>query len=646
MRGRRRGLLFFIFIIILLAGCAPKESVKPAPPSETPVIVNAPSAPPASQAPQAPAVQEGSAQAKGEPYRIETKDEEKFIVLNFDNADLDTVISTFGDLLNINYILSPGISGKVTIQSYKKFPMKDLFQIFQSILELNGLTAVKDGSLYRIVPIDSAKQQPLPLEQGKEQKMVLDSGFITQLIPLEYVKGQDVSSILQKLAPRGSDIILYEPANLLIVTASPATLSRFMKLIQAIDIEETEREAIRTFVYYVENGEAKKLEGILKSIYPERKETSGAPRVQQAQPSAPAARRPGVSVAGPAEALPSEIGDVSVTAYEDINALIIKTTPRAYLSVLELLKRLDVPAKQVLIEVMVAEVTLNKSTQFGIEWVLKDANLGDIFLQQGGFAQGLNSETGELFPTLTSGFSGVFTAVINNKAQLDLALSSIAKNSKLNVLASPHILSVDNKEAKIEIGSEVPIATGLTQQPATATAGTTLVTTGQIQYKTIGTLLTVTPHIIQDDRVSLKISQEVSQIGTSIKVAGQDFASFDTRKANTTAVVENGHSLLIGGLMRQSKSYTRSGVPFLSEIPILGYLFSSTTDSFDKTELLVIVTPHVINTLEDADAMTREYKNRVKSVKKEMDKYESGLKKALKSEEPEAPEALPAPAPE
>lgn len=337
---------------------------------------------------------------------------------------------------------------------------------------------------------------------------------------------------------------------------------------------------------------------------------------------------------------------MTITAYEDINALIIKTTPRAYLSLLELLKRLDEPVKQVLIEVLVAEVTLGDSTQFGIEWVLSNLKSGDFTVTSGGFAS-IDKTTGNLVPVLSTieegkGFGGFVQGVFDSTT-LNMAISSLATQSRLNVLASPHILAMDNKEAKIEIGSEVPIATGLTQQPATAEAGTTLVTTGQIQYKTVGTLLTVTPHITERNKVTLKISQEVSQVSsTAVLIASQAFESFDTRKANTTAVVESGHTLLLGGLMRQSKNYTRSGIPFLSKIPILGYLFSTTKDTFDKTELILLVTPHVINDQNEADALTQEFRDRIRFVRKEINEHEAKLKKELDknqagSSEPKAP---------
>lgn len=645
-----KNLSLILLCFVLLLGCAPKGVMKPSPEGEPSLSIingageNAPSAQqtePEKAPGKAPAEQAGK---KPEPsYRLEEVEEEKYIVLNFENAELDTVISTFGDLLNMNYILSPGITGKVTIQSYKKFPTKDLFHVFQSILELNGLTAVKDGSLYRIVQIDAAKQQPVPIEKGKGPALVLDAGFVTQIIPLDYVKAADASNLLQRLAPRGTDIVIYEPSNLVIVTALPATLNRFMKLIQAIDIEETERESLRTFVYHVENGEAKKLEGILKSIYAEKKDTfqrqsavQAPAQVPQTPPLPPGRRQPVTPPSAGMESVPGEVGEMTITAYEDINALIIKTTPRAYLSLLELLKRLDEPVKQVLIEVLVAEVTLGDSTQFGIEWLLSNVKSGELTLTSGGFAA-VNPDTGAMVPTLTTTSEGKnfggFIQGIFDSTTLNMAVSSLASQSKLNVLASPHILAMDNKEAKIEIGSEVPVATGLTQQPATAEAGVTLVTTGQIQYKTVGTLLTVTPHITERNKVTLKISQEVSQVSpTAVLVANQAFQSFDTRKANTTAVVESGHTLLIGGLMRQSKNYTRSGIPFLSSIPILGYLFSTTAETFDKTELILMVTPHVVNDQNEADALTQDFKNRIRIVKKEIEEHEASLKKDLGEE--------------
>ena len=122
-------------------------------------------------------------------------------------------------MLGVNYILSPNVTGKVTIHSHKKISMNDLFPVFQTILEVNGLTAVKDGTVYKIIPVDQAKQQPLSVQPGKDVKLQTDSSFVTQVIPFEYVKASDIVNIMRNLMPRGADIIVYEPSNILIVTA-------------------------------------------------------------------------------------------------------------------------------------------------------------------------------------------------------------------------------------------------------------------------------------------------------------------------------------------------------------------------------------------------------------------------------------------
>ena len=583
---------------VFLFSCAPKkEAVKPTPPpSEEKLVLPEPPKPPEAAA------------KKPETVRIEEGKEEKFIILNFDGADIETVIATFGELLEMNYILSPGISGRVTIQSYKKFPMKDLPRIFQTILEINGLTAVKDGPLYRIVPIDTAKQQPLDITEGKGFAVRLDESFVTQIVPVEYMKASETANILRPLMPRGADLIVYEPANILIVTALPHTLVKVMKIIEAIDISGAERETLRTFVYYVENGEAKKLAELLNKMYTEKKTTvKAAPSPVPARPGAPA------PVAGE---LPGEIGEITINAYEDINAIIIQCSPRSYLSLLEVMKKIDIPVKQVLIEVLIAEISLGDDMEFGLEWFITSKS-GDRY-----GVSGLSTppKTGSPF------ISAVVTGSITSNLY-DLLFQAVATDSKLNVLASPHILATDNKEANIHIGSEMPIATSVSQATPTTAA------TANVQYRNVGTILTVKPHVTEKNRVTLELTQEVSGLGRKqVEIAGTKYDSIDTTKAKTTAVVQSGHTLILGGLIREEKSRISTGIPFLTKIPLLGYLFGSTTNKSTRTELLVMVTPHVISNQDEADALTTDFQEKVKTIQKRLEEREKEVGKTLKKE--------------
>ena len=615
--------VFLLFLSVI--SCAPKQTVKQVEQAVTPPQAEELKLPDVDRKKEAKEEQKPVAEAV-------KKAEEQYVMLNFENADIETVISTVSEMLKINYILAPGVTGKITIQSHNKVPLSELFSTFQTMLEFNGFTAVKEGNFYRIVPIDTAKQQPVKVNTGKDTEMPKDASFVTQQIPLEFVKANDVANIVRNLMPRGTDIVVYEPSNMLIVTAPPSGMVKFLKLLETIDIPSSERDSIRTYVYNVENGEAKKLAEILKSLYVKQQAGAAVKTVSPTTPAAPATpavrRAAAAAPAAPAGATVHEgmagvlEGDVVIEAYEDINALIIKASPRAYLTLLETIKRLDTQPKQVLIEVLIAEITLKNETKFGIEWLAKKNvrvfgdNYNAIFGNtQGGVKIG---DTGDLLTGLPT---GAFAAFLD-PGDLAALISASATNNDLNVLASPHVLALDNKEAKIEIANEVPVATSVSQ-PQDVTQNIY----SQVQFKSAGVILSVTPHVNEKKQVTLKISQEVSELGEKVPIAGQDYQGFITRKAITSAIVQDGHTLIIGGIISENKRKDRVGIPFLSEIPVFGYLFGSTTDSTERRELILMVTPHVVSTHDEADQLTEEYKSRIREVKRKIEALQKTMGK-------------------
>jgi type II secretory pathway component GspD/PulD (secretin) len=612
----RKRLLTAFVILVFAVSCAPIETVQP----ELPAVVE----PEIDELKLPDITPEIDAEEKPEPVktRVEKKaDEQQYIMLNFENADIETVVSTIGEMLNINYILTPGVSGNITIQSHQKVPLNELFAVFQTILALNGFTAVKDGSFYKIVALETVKQQPVQVGSGKQPAIPKDASFVTHSIPLEYVNADDVANIVRNLMPRGTDIIVYEPANMLIITAPPTGLIKVFKILEIIDIPSTEKDTVRTFVYHVENSEAKKLAEILKKIYSDKKTTEKAQKVRSVTPTATppaetAARRrvqPARQRVAPApvQGLAATIeGEIIIEAYEDINALLIQATPRGYLALLETIKKLDIQPKQVLIEVLIAEITLDDTTKLGLEWLLRGEILDDknIYNLIGGFADGgvafdptIEPSGGFISELPTGAFASIFDPL-----RFNVLISAAATTDKINVLASPHILGVDNQEAKIEIADEVPVATSISQ-PQDVTSNTI----SQVQFKSAGIILTVTPHINEKKQVKLKLTQEASQLGEKVPIAGEEFQGFRTRKVTTTAIVQDGHTLVLGGIISTRTQQTRSGVPFLSKIPILGYLFGTTTDEDERNELLLMVTPHVVGSHEEADLLTEEYESRV-----------------------------------
>ena len=497
--------------------------------------------------------------------------EGSYAVIDFRNADISKVGSEFGAALDRRITAASGVKGEMTIQSLGRVPADALPGILLSVLEANGLKAEASGQSVKIVPLEGAEGRAFSL----------DSRLVTEVIPLHHVRWEDAIATLRELTPPDAKVEIYEPANLIIISALPQDLQKFVEISGAVDAGGDEKKVPRNWVYRVENGEAGNLETVLKKVF-----------------------RPAYG----------EANTFELTHDADINALVVRSTPDTYLKLLKLLRGLDVPPRQVLIDVLVAEVRLTDSTQLGLEWLLK--NSGTNFTAVGGFNQGSVGigPDGAPFANLSQGFSAALTGEVDSIA-LAAVLNSLVRKDLVSILASPQILAMDGKQAKIEIGSDLPVASGFFQQPSTGGISNTLVSVGQIRYRSVGTVLSVLPHITDKNKVTLHIVQEVSQQGQPVPVAGQNFLGFDVRRAYTTASVENGETLIIGGLINETKKYTRAGVPLLSRIPILGYLFSVENQETDRTELVVMVTPHIVSGKEEADAVTKSFENRVGLVK-------------------------------
>jgi general secretion pathway protein D len=224
---------------------------------------------------------------------------------------------------------------------------------------------------------------------------------------------------------------------------------------------------------------------------------------------------------------------------------------------------------------------------------------------------GLNSDT--LASTdLSKGFSGFSYAAKDIAGNVKALLQTLASEDKVTVLASPHIMAADNLEARIQIGSQVPIATS--QMTAVGSSNSILST---IQYKDIGTILKVKPQINESGIVALEVSQEVSDYSTQT-ILGTTQYVFSKREAATNLVAKDGQTIVIGGLIQDNLTKSRSGIPFLSSIPILGYLFGSNQKSASKTEIIVLLTPHVIKNQQEAGSVTTGYLNRLKGEVKDI----------------------------
>jgi general secretion pathway protein D len=297
--------------------------------------------------------------------------------------------------------------------------------------------------------------------------------------------------------------------------------------------------------------------------------------------------------------------------------LVIRAFQRDYRSIIETIKKLDIYPKQVLIEVMLAGINLDDTTQFGIEWSRFITGNSPGHSQE--IVVGAQPPDNPFTQALTS--YGLRYSIVELGGRASAAIKAAANRGRLTVISSPNILASNNKEAKIQIGSSQPILTS-TYSSTTATTGTSGVIEGTIEYKDIGIILTVTPRISDGGLVTLEISVESSDVNTSALPLGnlQNVPVFTKKTAKTVLSVLESQMVVIGGLIQDSKNVVKQGVPFLSRIPLLGALFGAQTYTISKQELIILMVPHIISDQTQSKAVTDEFKDKVEGLRKLLEK--------------------------
>lgn len=320
--------------------------------------------------------------------------------------------------------------------------------------------------------------------------------------------------------------------------------------------------------------------------------------------------------------------EVRIVADEVSNSLVILATKQDYEEVRKVLRDLDVVPRQVVIEVLIAEISLNKGMDMGLQSVITNGgalgnaptaaptSTADPEGANGLVEQIAQSDvSGDLLKRLWDvGANGALTAIITDQDSFKFTLTALAEAGRLKVLASPHVLTADNREASINIGRSIPIITS-TQQSTLATANLVQ----QVQYRDTGVILNILPQVNADGLVNLQVRQEVSDVDESFK-SSTGSPAFIVREAETTAVVQDGDALLIGGIIQEITSRSRAGVPYLMDIPVMGQLFRLDTSTVRRVELIILLTPHVVRNRAEALEVTQSYKDRLWDVVDEIER--------------------------
>ena len=536
---------------------------------------------------------------KTDAKRLRANDD--FVTLNFTNIDIGALVKVMSELTRRNFLLDERVTGKVTIMTPKKISPEEAYQVFLSALEIKGFTAIEDGKVTRIIPTASARQSGLKVFQDGDTQ---GEGYVTKLIRLNFVNPQEIARTITPLITKDGTIIASPATNSIILTDSVSNIRKIESLLRAMDVAAPEGKG-KINVYYLKNANAEDMGKLMQALV-------------SRLPVPPAG---GAMPAGPATILE---GAVNITADKATNSLIIVASADDYLTVKNVVDKLDIRRRQVYVEAAIVEMSLSKMRDIGFEFLTVPGEIksgsGAPITPIGGTNFGNIAPLVATGPAALANMSGLAVGAIkgtftyNNQVFLNVGalLHALQNDGDVNVLSTPNILTTDNQKAEIMVGENVPFISGQTQNAVTGSQ--TLF--NSVNRQDVGIKLTLTPQITSDDNVRLEVNQEISDViaSTLTNPAGPTTSK---RSASTTVVIKDRQTMVIGGLIRDNVTSSTSKVPFLGDIPLLGWLFKSKTTSVDKTNLMIFITPYIIKSEGEANELTKRKNDTLEDFRKE-----------------------------
>ena len=611
--------------------------------------------------------------AKLPPPRPPIRLDGEAVMLNFEQAPLNEVIHTIlGDTLGLDYVIENQVPGEITLRTRSPIPRDQLLPILESLLRNNNVLMIRSPNDRFFISASANVRSTVPSFVSAP-----GPGYSNVIVPLQYISATEMAEILKPVARDDAFVRVDEGRNLLILAGTQLQLEGWLDIVTTFDVDQLAGKSVGIFplanstveelfeelehilaasgpeggqggissmvrimpverlnsimvvsprahyidtvqgwieeldsiedpasepilqVYLVRNGNAAQLASLLSTIYGGSGSGSSAkggvaPGMTQAKSgsgSGGASKRNQASGGGGTFMLDN---DVRIVSDDYNNSLLVYATPYEYQKVERILTKLDVVATQVLIEASIVEVTLTDDLQYGLEWAF-DNNLGG-----GDSGRGLLDLGGNLEPQ--AGFSYTIT---NSAGTTKAVLNALAEDSLLNVISTPSVMVLDNHTATINVGDQQPI-----QSQSTVTNGGNV--QNSITYKDTGVQLTVTPSVNDGGLVTLDIEQSVTDVGPVDSATKQ--RSFNQRAVKSRVAIRSGESVVLGGMIRDNETEGQSGVPVLKDIPLVGALFSTTTKASTRTELLIFITPRVMESDQDLRDLNVEMRSRMRGL--------------------------------
>ena len=561
-------------------------------------------------------------------------------MLNFQDADIRSLITTVADITGRNIVIDPAVSGRITVISSEALNVGAVYEVFRSILAVHGYSAVEDGAITRIVPDAAAR-----FGAGPGNGEVGTQDQVTRLIGLEHVRAAEVLPMLRSLVPQSAYLAAHEGSNSLIVSDRAAGVRRLQAVIRRLDAaSDTGAEVLA-----LSHANADEVAEIANQIYSTSEQPLAIPdartnsivlrgdsrqrvrlRTLISHLDTPLSEGGGSrvvylryanaeSLVPVLEGLVDEPAEdqrrrVRINAHEETNSVVITAPPAVYRELQSIIDQLDIRRAQVLVEAIIAEVAADTGRDLGIQWQFFESGDSGFFggtnFGSGGrnilnLSAGLASENGaNVLPGggLNLGFVDGTTNLLGIELlEIGALAQALATDGNTNVLSTPSIVTMDNHAASINVGQEVPFLSGSFLSEGISSAEGQVNPFQTIQREEVGLKLQVTPHINEGDTIMLGIEQEVSSLAP---VAGAVDLITNKRTISTRVMVPDGSMLVLGGLITDDLNETVERVPGLSRIPLLGELFTFRSSNQVKRNLMVFIRPRILHDQKLMDDLT------------------------------------------
>jgi len=536
--------------------------------------------------------------------------------LNFNDVEISEFLNVMSQLLGKNIILSDKVKGKISISSAKKVPIDEAFDLMQSILEIKGFAVIETANLIKIVPVKDAVQKNIEVIIDGDKVKLEDENAVTYLLEVTHADANELANILKTLKSPDADVVVYKTLNMLILSGHGSEINGLVKIARTLDrkpagIDSGETvidEGATIHVVHLENADATGLAEVLSRIPFSQYAVINTQPIQTQTPD-PKAKATGGTTQ------PGQQPKLSIIPNKETNSLIINASAAEFREINNVIKQLDMVRPQVLIEAIVVEVDASSNWGLGINWDMGGQSGKNLFGGSSGMGgiPSFTNPTGLTDKTLAVPITAnTFTLGYVRDASIlgFVLLNATGQEQSINVLSTPHILTIDNQEAEINVGEEIAITTN-----TRVTESDTMYYT--YEYKPVGLKMKITPHITKGERITMDFFLEANSVLDQTSTATTKPPDLGKRDMKTKISVHDGATVVVGGLIRNSKKETEYKVPILGDIPLLGWFFKNKNKEDEKTNLLVFITPKVVTDPEKIKKITEEKEQAIKKLQEE-----------------------------